>query len=277
MKNLLESICKRPADAVTSRNAVASEAQRRFASQAESDRPRSTAVAYPLCGRRPGIRAALLAFALVVAGGSVYAANPGRTPDHDYDAPKPGSYKLPVIKPAADGEVLDAKGRSLRLRELTRGRVTVMSFIYTRCAAAKACPMATGVLMQLHQHSAADPALAKQLRLISMSFDPEGDTPERMAAYSALADGRKPAAEWRFLTTASQARLQPILAAYGQAVNRKDNPNDPTGPLNHTMRVFLVDREGNIRNIYSFGTLDPRLVLADIQTLMMEQNTTANK
>ncbi len=182
-----------------------------------------------------------------------------------------------MIKPAADGEVLDAQGRFLRLRELTRGRVTVMSFIYTRCAAAKACPMATGVLMQLHQHSAADPALAKQLRLISMSFDPEGDTPERMAAYSALADGRKPAAEWRFLTTASQARLQPILAAYGQAVNRKDNPNDPTGPLNHTLRVFLVDREGNIRNIYSSGTLDPRLVLADIRTLMMEQNTTAKK
>ena len=40
------------------------------------------------------------------------------------------------------------KGRTVQLCELARGRVTVMSFIYTRCAAAKACPYATGVLMR---------------------------------------------------------------------------------------------------------------------------------
>ncbi len=198
-------------------------------------------------------------------------ANSARTPDHDYDPPVPGSYALPVIKPAADGEVLDASGRSQRLRELTRGRVTVMSFIYTRCAAAKACPYATGVLMQLHQQSTQDPTLAAGMRLISMSFDPANDTPERMAAYSGLARTDRPSAEWRFLTTASPASLKPILDAYGQAVDPKRNPLDPTGPLNHVLRVFLIDPQGRIRNIYSSGTLDLRLVLADVRTLMMEQ------
>jgi cytochrome oxidase Cu insertion factor (SCO1/SenC/PrrC family) len=197
-------------------------------------------------------------------------AIPSRDDDHDYDAPEPGSYTLPVVKAAGDGEVLDSKGESLRLRELTQGRVTVMSFIYTRCAAAKACPMATGVLMQLHRLSAQDASLAKNMRLVSMSFDPVHDTPGRMAAYSGLAEGQKSASEWRFITTASQGKLRPILEAYGQAVDRKANPADPTGPLNHTLRVFLIDRAGNIRNIYSSGTLDPRLVLADVRTLMME-------
>ena len=144
-----------------------------------------------------------------------------------------------------------------------------MSFIYTRCAAAKACPYATGVLMQLHRESADDTALAKELRLVSMSFDPSNDTPERMAAYSTLAAERPTAAPWRFVTTRSQAELQPILTAYSQAVDKKDNPLDPTGPLTHNLRVFLIDRSGNIRNIYSSGTLDPRLVLADVRTLMM--------
>jgi protein SCO1/2 len=198
-------------------------------------------------------------------------ANSARTPDYDYDAPVPGSYPLPVIKPAADGEVLDENGRSHRLLELTRGRVTVMSFIYTRCAAAKACPYATGVLMQLHKLSAQDPALAAGVRLISMSFDPANDTPERMAAYSRLARTDRPAAEWRFLTTSSPALLKPILDAYGQAIDRKRNPLDPTGPLNHTLRVFLIDPQGRIRNIYSSGTLDLRLLQADVRTLMMEQ------
>jgi len=210
----------------------------------------------------------LLAIAAICAAAS--AADNARTADHDYDAPVPGTYALPVIKPAADGALLDSTGKPVHLAGLTRGRITVMSFIYTRCAAAKACPYATGVLMQLHRVSAEDAALAKELRLVSMSFDPANDTPERMAAYSTLAAERPMAAPWYFVTTRSQAELQPILAAYGQIVDKKNNPLDPTGPLNHILRVFLIDRAGKIRNIYSSGTLDPRLVLADVRTLIME-------
>lgn len=202
---------------------------------------------------------------------AVAHADTGRLAEYDYDAPAPGTYTLPVIKSAADGALLDSAGNAVRLKDLTHGRITVMSFIYTRCAAAKACPMATGVLMKLHRESAADGSLAKKLRLVSMSFDPVNDTPERMAAYSKLASARPTAAPWHFVTTRSQTELQPILDAYGQAVDKKQNVKDPTGPLNHTLRVFLVDPAGNIRNIYSSGTLDPRLVLADIRTLMLEE------
>ena len=193
--------------------------------------------------------------------------------DYGYAPPAPGTYILPVIKPAGDGEVVDSQNRKLHLRNLTHGRVTVMSFIYTRCAVAKACPYATGVLMQLHQESQNDPALAKGMRLVSISFDPSGDTPERMAAYSTLARTNRPAAEWDFVTTRSQAQLQPILDSYGQAVDKRPNPNDPQGPLYHLLRVFLIDSEGKVRNIYSSGTLDPRLVLADVKTLLSERTT----
>jgi cytochrome oxidase Cu insertion factor (SCO1/SenC/PrrC family) len=200
-----------------------------------------------------------------------------RTADHDYEPPVPGSYTLPVVQAAADGEVIDAHGKPLRLRELTQGRITVLSFIYTRCTAAKACPMATGVLMQLHRLSAEDATLAKSMRLVSMSFDPANDTPGRMADYAALAANRPTAAPWQFVTAPSQAELQPILEAYGQAVDKKKNPLDPTGPLNHTLRVFLIDQAGNIRNIYSSGTLDVRLVLADVKTLIMESTAESSK
>jgi cytochrome oxidase Cu insertion factor (SCO1/SenC/PrrC family) len=194
-----------------------------------------------------------------------------RGSEHEYEAPAPGTYRLPVIGSAAAGALVDAAGKEINLRELTRGRVTVLSFIYTRCASAKACPMATGVLMDLHELSADQRDLAKNLRLVSMSFDPAHDTPERMRAYSEIASERPGAAPWHFVTAASEAELQPVLAAYGQAVDRKANPADPTGPLNHTLRVYLIDREGRIRNIYSSGTLDLRLVVADVRTLLLEQ------
>lgn len=188
----------------------------------------------------------------------------------DYPVPAPGSYLLPVIMRAADGALLDANGDAASLAALTRGRVTVLSFIYTQCASPNACPSATGILWQLNRESAADPALAAALRLVSLSFDPVNDTPDRMAAYSALVAEDPAAAPWHFVTTRSEKELQPILAAYGQAVSRKANPRDPTGPLNHTLRVFLIDAAGRIRNIYSSGTLDVRLILADVRTLMLE-------
>src|SRR5215475_4940199 len=126
----------------------------------------------------------------MVAVGTFRAVAEG---DADYQAPIPGTYSLPIIKAAGDGEVVDSQNHSLHLRELTHGRVTVMSFIYTRCAAAKACPFATGVLKELHQQSQDDPALAKGMRLVSLSFDPAADTPERMAEYSTLARSAHPA------------------------------------------------------------------------------------
>jgi cytochrome oxidase Cu insertion factor (SCO1/SenC/PrrC family) len=191
--------------------------------------------------------------------------------DYDYDPPVPGSYILPVVKVAPDGAIVDSHGTALTLQQLTRGRVTVLSFIYTRCAAAKSCPYATGVLYQLHSLSVEDKTLAKEMRLVSMSFDPEHDTPARLAAYSeGVNNDQRSGCEWWFATAKSHADLDAILAAYGQAVDKRRNPKDPQGPLYHIVRVFLIDREGRIRNIYSSGTLDPRLVLADVKTLLMD-------
>ena len=194
-----------------------------------------------------------------------------RDSDYDYDPPAAGSYSLPVIKPAADGALLDSNNKSVQLRDLTRGRITVLSFIYTRCAAPKACPYASGVLTQIHDLSVDDDkTLAKSMRLVSLSFDPEYDTPQRLAAYSDNVRDQKSGCEWSFATAKSRAELEKLLAAYDQAVDKRQNPADPQGPLYHTLRVFLIDREGRIRNIYSSGTLDPRLVVADVKTLLLE-------
>jgi protein SCO1 len=203
---------------------------------------------------------------------SVGADNaPAHDSDYDYDPPAPGSYELPVIKAAPNGVVIDSDSKSLKLNELTHGRITVLSFIYTRCAAPKACPYATGVLYDLHALSAGEESLAKNMRLVSLSFDPEYDTPQRLAEYSEAMREQKSGCEWRFATTKSRTELDSIMNGYGQPVDKRSNPNDPQGPLYHILRVFLIDREGRIRNIYSSATLDPRLILADVKTLLLEE------
>jgi protein SCO1/2 len=242
----------------------------------------TNAVSSQILGRdraRPSIpypfdlaRALIVTLIVWLSGTIILSADPPRDRDYDYDPPAPGSYTLPVVKPAADGALLDSNNKPLDLRDLTRGRITVLSFIYTRCAAPKACPYATGVLGQLYDLSAKDAAVAKNMRLVSISFDPEYDTPQRLATYSDNVREEKSGCEWRFVTAKSRVELEPILAAYDQAVDKRPNKSDPQGPLYHTVRVFLIDRAGRIRNIYSSGTLDPRLVLADTKTLLLEES-----
>jgi cytochrome oxidase Cu insertion factor (SCO1/SenC/PrrC family) len=187
----------------------------------------------------------------------------------EFDAPAPGSYRLPVIKPAPDGAVLDAGGVERRLHQLMAGKVVVLSFVYTQCSDARGCPLATAVLSQIHQASASDPALAEHLKLITLSFDPAHDTPAVMARYARPRDPAARASEWQRLTTASERALAPILAGYGQLVSR------PTGGraagLTHRLRVYLIDPQRRIRNIYGLDFLDPGLLLADVRTLLLEE------
>ena len=79
--------------------------------------------------------------------------------------------------------------------------------------------------------------------------------------------------DWIFLTTSDLETLEPILQEYGQRVDPKQDPDDPLGPLNHMLRLYLIDSKGMIRNIYSSGMLDPRLLMADVRTLILEKES----
>jgi hypothetical protein len=70
-----------------------------------------------------------MSLATTALNSTAWAADLAHTADHDYEAPMPGSYQLPILMRAADGEVLNSNGQPLRLSELTHGQVTVMSFI----------------------------------------------------------------------------------------------------------------------------------------------------
>ncbi|HUF63524.1 MAG TPA: SCO family protein [Verrucomicrobiales bacterium] len=197
-----------------------------------------------------------------------------RSPDYDYDPPAPGSYALPVIDTAADGKVLSAEGKATRLHELIGDRIVVLSFIYTRCADPKACLQATGVLAELQQFSRSRADMAEEVLFVTLSFDPAFDTPEVMQRYGRVLQEREGGSEWLFLTTRNSEELRPLLKAYGQRVDPRKGQS-ALGPYYHPLRVYLIDGEKQVRNIYSFGLLDPRLVATDILTLLAESEGAA--
>ena len=230
--------------------------------------------------------AALIAALIAAVAATSAAGDPNAAPEHRhapavatlapgysnlaFTAPAPGTYRLPPLRTAADGPVLDETGRAHQLHDYFGDRVVVLSFIYTSCSDVNGCPLAAYVLKRVQDRVLAEPALRDQVRLVSLSFDPPHDTPAVMAAYAQRL--RAPGFDWPFLTGASDAAIQPILDAYDQWVVR-----DPSGAMSHTLRVLLIDRQLRVRNIYSVSFLHPDIVLNDVATLLMEAPDSANR
>ena len=186
-----------------------------------------------------------------------------------YEVPKPGTYTLSKINKAAGGTVLDVQGNELNLDELLGDKIVLLTFIYSSCTDLNGCPLATAVFYKIKERFKEFPNLADKIRLVSVSFDPEHDTPEVMRLYGAGFEGGQP--EWHFLTTSSEEALLPIISNYGQMVIKQyDETGDYTGAMAHVLRAFLIDRHKNIRQEYSVSFLHDQLVSADIKTLLIE-------
>ena len=188
----------------------------------------------------------------------------------DFVPPAPGSYTLQRIMRAPDGAVLDLDGRSRRLADFTTGKITVLSLVYTSCTDAWGCPLASRIFDHLAAAVEESPVLRSRVRLVTLSFDPRHDTPPVMRRYAG--DQASRGIDWRFLTTRSERALAPILAGFGQDVRAEDNGGDSVSRsrLTHVLKVFLIDRRGVVREIYSTAYLYPEVVLADIHTLALE-------
>jgi cytochrome oxidase Cu insertion factor (SCO1/SenC/PrrC family) len=201
---------------------------------------------------------ALAAFADPHVGHDLPAAPAAR-----FEAPAPGSYELPAIDRVSQHYLLGTRGAAEPLLGLKNGELALISFVYLQCG--ESCPLATAMLHRLDGEIARDSALAKHVELVTVSFDPKRDTP---AAMRALRERLAPRGRWRFLTAANEAALRPVLADFGQdAVWIPGETNAPDS-LRHVLKVFVVDADGAVRQIYSTGFLDVRLVLADLRTLL---------
>ena len=193
---------------------------------------------------------------------------PGYSP-LEFTPPEAGRYALPPMGRAADGPVLDNYGQPQQLVDYLGEKITVLSFIYTTCNDVNGCPLASFVLKNVQDAVLADAQLKNQVRLLSFSFDPEHDTPAVLKEYAShfVVDGF----DWQFLTTPSQATLDPTLEAYGQSVIRDyDQDGNYLGTMSHILRVYLIDKQKRIRNIYSTAFLHADTVANDIRTLLLE-------
>ena len=144
-----------------------------------------------------------------------------------------------------------------------------LSLIYTQCSDGTGCPLATHRMKELKERIDQQPALPSQLRFVSLSFDPDHDTPAVMRRYGRGFVSGRGGVPWHFLTTRSRKDVEPLVRGLGQDVWM---PREGGGPLSHVLKVFLIDRRGFVREIYSTSFLHTQVLLNDIRTLLLEDH-----
>jgi cytochrome oxidase Cu insertion factor (SCO1/SenC/PrrC family) len=191
------------------------------------------------------------------------------------DLPAPGTYVLDHIMQTPSVSVLDSDGSVQPLRRFVTGKVTLFAFIYTACSDARGCPLALATMHALKAAIAQDPRLREQVRFVSMSFDPAYDTPQAMRSYGGIDARPNARPRWHFLTSRSARELNPVLLGFGQDMRAGDSAAAAGGamdraPLEHLLKIYLVDQQGTVREIYSPAFLQASAMLADIRSLVRE-------
>ncbi len=128
------------------------------------------------------------------------------------DGPKLAAppIRLEVGDEVPDFTIIDQDGTSRRLSDL-RGFVVALTFVYTRCPLPEFCPAMDRRFHDLAEAVATNSARAAKVRLISLSFDPDHDTPEVLREHAAIRGAKPPL--WTFATTSREdlARIAPPL------------------------------------------------------------------
>ncbi|MCI0467105.1 MAG: SCO family protein [Beijerinckiaceae bacterium] len=199
------------------------------------------------------------------------AAPPAGARERAGSLPPPGSYALSHIQRVPKATVLEGSEISQPLSRYTEGAVTLLGFFYAYCADPNGCPLAWEAFEKVRETIIARPALHGRVRLVFMSLDPVRDTPGTLSVLARHYEERRDIVPWHFLTTYSNHFLAPLLREMGEEISI-DRAAAASGGvvLNHLLKVFLIDKEGWVREIYSNQSLDPAAILGDIETLLLE-------
>ena len=158
---------------------------------------------------------------------------------------------LPSLGAISDFTLIDQADAIFDSRSLA-GHVWVANFMFTNCPGP--CPRMSAQMRQVQT------ALAGQdVKLVSMTVDPDRDTPDKLAQYAAFYSATP--GVWYFLTGPRET-----LNHLGQDVF-KLNPVD--GSFDHSLRFVLVDRKSQIRGYYQTTEPDAiQRVIADAKALL---------
>lgn len=181
-------------------------------------------------------------------------ARPDYKPAVNYHVPAKGD-DVPNFK------LLNQSNRTIDLKQF-RGKVVVMTFIYTRCPLADFCPRMSHNFAEIDKTLQSNPALYKDTHLLSVSFDPTYDTPKVLRSYGSAYTGnfvKETFQHWDFAAP-SVAELPSMEQFFDVGVTPGEN-----GTLQHSLSTVVIGKDGKIVSFYPTNDWKVDDVLAEIK------------
>jgi protein SCO1 len=203
--------------------------------------PFAVAASAPRALTSPALWLVLVALAVVgvAVGPRLYSAVAG-----------PRGEGPPLLAALPEFRLTDQAGRPFGPAEM-RGKTWVANFIFVGCS--EVCPRLTGRMKLLQERLAVMGARAEGVHLLSISVDPENDTPERLAAYAEAfgADTRT----WAFVTGPADEVERTVVQGFKIGVGKEPvllaDGKTEVLQIFHGEHFVLVDPDGRIRGYYT--------------------------
>lgn len=188
--------------------------------------------------------------------GIVAVANPDQ-------APVPINENVAQVgKGVPDFALTDQDGKKITLKDY-RGRALAITFIYARCPLPEYCIKMSTNFSDLAIKLNADPNLKDKIRLLSISFDPENDTPAKLRSYGIgyLGKGAKPDFTVWQLAVGKDEEVRKIADFFG--LRYEIDPDDKT-QFNHSLRTAVITPDGTVAKILTGNDWTPNDLLREL-------------
>ncbi len=209
-----------------------------------------------LAGRVPGD---LVSATLVVAGEDVHLRRLERTGF----APVPEGVVVPprLLSPGdtvADATLIDHTGAARSL-SAWRGQALAVTFTYTRCPLPNYCPLLDRQFQRVQQEIRDDPALYGAARLLSVSVDPEHDTPAVLAEHAAALQADPDL--WLFLTGELDT-IRTFASQFGVSILAGGKDDE----IVHNLRTAIIGPDGRLTAMFGGGEWRPAEITAALRS-----------
>jgi protein SCO1 len=168
---------------------------------------------------------------------------------------EPGALRTGDLVP--DVALVDQDGKARHFAEW-RGHAIALTFIFTRCPLPDFCPALDKSFARLQEQVKADRSLAASVRLLTVSFDPERDTPAVLKKHAARLGAD--AALWTYVT-GEVAAVDAFGRHFGLSVER-EGPDDG---LTHNLRTAVVDPAGRLVRVWRGSDWAPEEIVAELR------------
>ncbi len=164
---------------------------------------------------------------------------------------------LSVGDEVPDCELINEQGKMFHLHDY-RGEAVAVTFIFTRCPLANYCPLMSTHFLAVQQELSKE-GTAKKWHLLSLSFDPAHDTPDKLQDYAKIHGAD--ASCWTF-ATGKPGVVTNFGAGFGLTARYDE------GLLNHNLRTVVIDAKGRVQHIFKGNEWTPQELVWELRKAM---------